>query len=85
MSILPIKHLRSLVGALAMACATSSFAQADEPHRGLAEGYLGGGSITVRDGGLSLPDWRSMLPGSALLQRDLPESSFDYSWYGPSG
>lgn len=64
--------------------ALSALAQAPPAPQLIREGYAAGTAFLVRNGSLSLDEWRAMLPGSSLLRDDLPARVFDHPWYGPT-
>lgn len=64
----PMRTLAALALCISL---SSAFAQTEPPAARLAEGYLAYGSFANPGLRLGLSDWRAMLPGSALLARDL--------------
>lgn len=51
----------------------------------IVEAYFGSGPVLQTRQSRSLPDWRAMLPGSELLQREFPEEWSYGSYYSSFG
>lgn len=75
--------MRPIALLILLSCSVHVAAQAQEAPRALqiTEGYLAYGSSSNPNLRMGLSDWRAMLPGSALLARDMSGLSVN-DWYG---